>query len=90
MDEADIGLIVSETFWTVLVAVSPILGAALGIGLFIAFFQALTQIQEMTLTFVPKIVVTLLALIMSLNFIYITLAKHADRIFDLIVATGAG
>ncbi len=46
--------IISATVWAVLLASGPVLGVALAIGLVIAFFQALTQIQEMTLTFVPN------------------------------------
>ena len=64
MTESDTYTILSQTFLTVLYGSGPIMGVALVIGLVIAFFQALTQVQEMTLTFVPKIVmifVTLLA-----------------------------
>jgi len=43
----------------------PMLGLGLIIGLIISIFQAVTQIQEMTLTFVPKIVVVLLALLFT-------------------------
>jgi len=43
----------------------PMLGLGLIIGLIISIFQAVTQIQEMTLTFVPKIVVVLLALLLT-------------------------
>ena len=56
MNEADTYTILSQTFLTVLYASGPIMALALAVGLVIAFFQALTQIQEMTLTFVPKIV----------------------------------
>lgn len=47
---------------TILVSM-PMLGLALVVGLAISIFQAVTQIQEMTLTFVPKILVVLLALL---------------------------
>lgn len=47
---------------TILVS-APMLGLALVVGLAISIFQAVTQIQEMTLTFVPKILVVLLALL---------------------------
>jgi len=53
---------------TVLVA-SPILGVGLIVGLMISIFQAVTQIHEMTLTFVPKIMVVLLALLIFAGWI---------------------
>ncbi|WP_198945079.1 flagellar biosynthetic protein FliQ, partial [Brevirhabdus pacifica] len=53
MEASDTYVILSDTLWVVLLASAPVLILALGVGLAIAFFQALTQIQEMTLTFVP-------------------------------------
>ncbi len=47
---------------TILVSM-PMLGLGLAVGLVISIFQAVTQIQEMTLTFVPKIIIVLLALL---------------------------
>jgi len=44
----------NEAIWTVVTVTGPILGIALGIGLIVGIFQAATQIQEMTLTFLPK------------------------------------
>ena len=52
--------ILRDAVWVILKVSGPILGVALVIGLIIALFQALTQIQEMTLTFVPKIAAVLL------------------------------
>lgn len=88
MDATDTYTILSETILAVLIGSGPILALALGVGLVIAFFQALTQIQEMTLTFVPKIVAIFLGLLASIPFIYGTLKQLSDRVFDLI-ASGA-
>lgn len=88
MDATDTYTILSETILAVLLGAGPILALALAVGLFIAFFQALTQIQEMTLTFVPKIVAIFLGLLASSPFIYSTLRRLSDRVFDLI-ASGA-
>jgi len=52
-----------EALLLTLVVAAPLLGLALIVGVLISIFQAITQIQEMTLTFIPKIVVILLALI---------------------------
>ncbi|MCP4724343.1 MAG: flagellar biosynthesis protein FliQ [bacterium] len=49
--------------FTVLMVAAPMLGLALVIGLAIGIFQAVTSINEMTLTFIPKIVVVLLAVV---------------------------
>lgn len=88
MDATDAYSILSETILAVLVGSGPILALALGVGLVIAFVQALTQVQEMTLTFVPKIVAIFLGLLASSPFIYGTLKRLSDRVFDLI-ASGA-
>ncbi len=53
----------SEAIQTVLLLALPLLGVGLVVGLIVAVLQAATQIQEMTLSFVPKIVAVLLALL---------------------------
>lgn len=62
MNEADALDIMQAAVWTVLVAAGPAVLAAMIVGVVIAFIQALTQVQEMTLTFVPKIVTIMLVL----------------------------
>ena len=59
----------------------PILGAGLLVGLLISLFQAVTQIQEQTLTFVPKIVVMLLVSVFLLGWIVIQLTEFAAAMF---------
>jgi flagellar biosynthesis protein FliQ len=86
VDATDTYAILSDMFMTVLIGSGPILGIALIVGLGIAFFQALTQIQEMTLTFVPKIVAIFLGLLASSPFIYATLRRLSDQVFDLIAS----
>ena len=88
MDATDTYAIMSEMIVAVLLGSGPVLALALVVGLVIAFFQALTQIQEMTLTFVPKIVAIFLGILASSPFIYATLRGLSDRVFDLI-ASGA-
>ena len=56
MNEADALDIVQFAVWTVLTASAPVVLVAMAVGIGIALIQALTQIQEITLTFVPKIV----------------------------------
>ncbi len=54
-----------EAIQTVLMLALPLLGVGLVVGLIVAVFQAATQIQEMTLSFVPKIIAVLLALLVA-------------------------
>lgn len=64
------------------------MGAGLLIGLVIALFQALTTIQEMTLTFVPKIVVIFFSILLFLPFMMTTLIEFSQELFGLIVTLG--
>ncbi|APZ50405.1 flagellar biosynthetic protein FliQ [Salipiger abyssi] len=89
MTESDTHRILSDAFLTVLYAAGPIMAIALVVGLLIAFFQALTQIQEMTLTFVPKIVAIFLGLLVFTPFMYSMVKTLSDRAFDLIVSGGS-
>ncbi len=59
MDLQQVSGILQQTLWVTLELSAPLLGAALCIGLAISILQAATQVNEQTLTFVPKIVVTL-------------------------------
>ena len=76
-----------EAIITVLIIGSPIMLIALVVGLVIALFQALTQIQEMTLTFVPKIIIIFVSLLLFLPFIIerlqVFMLGVADRIAGL-------
>ena len=60
--------IARQAIWVMLEASAPMMIVALLVGLVIALFQALTQVQEMTLVFVPKIVAIFLTLLISLPF----------------------
>ncbi|ETX16296.1 flagellar biosynthesis protein FliQ [Roseivivax halodurans JCM 10272] len=86
MSESQIYDMMSGAFWVVLIASGPILALALIVGLVIAFMQALTQVQEMTLTFVPKIVVIFIGLVATTPFMYATLHELAERSFDAIAS----
>lgn len=68
MNEGDALDLVQRAAWAVVAASGPAVAAAMGIGVVIAFLQALTQIQEMTLTFVPKILGVLVAVAVAAPF----------------------
>lgn len=84
----DVGVIElgREAFWVILVIGGPVLMAGLLIGLLIALFQALTSIQEMTLVFVPKIIVIFVALVVMLPFMIHHMVDFGESIFDKIIA----
>jgi flagellar biosynthetic protein FliQ len=65
---------------------APIMLLALVVGLIVSFLQALTQIQEATLTFVPKMVVILLSLLVLLPFMLTTLIDFTDALFARVVS----
>lgn len=88
MDPVTTYELIRQTIMATLIASGPVLAVALAVGLVIAFFQALTQIQEMTLTFVPKIAAIFVTLALSLPFIFATLTQLSDRVFDLITNGG--
>lgn len=74
-----------ETVWIAMVISAPMLGAALAAGVVIGLFQALTSVQEMTLTFVPKVGAMILVFWVSMSFMTATLlAFFSGRILPLI------
>jgi flagellar biosynthetic protein FliQ len=75
-----------ETIIVALKLGAPAMLMALAVGLAIAFLQALTQIQEMTLTFVPKMVVILLSLIVFLPFMLATLSTFTESLMGRIIS----
>jgi len=77
-----------QALWVILMMSGPIMLSGLLIGLIIALFQALTTIQEMTLTFVPKIIVIFIAVVVFLPFMITTLVDFSNSLFDQIVALG--
>ena len=64
-----------------LVIALPMLGVGLGVGVFVSILQAATQIQEMTLTFVPKIIAVFLALLISFPWIMDKMINYTREIF---------
>jgi len=67
----------------VFIILLPILGVSLVVGIFISIFQAATSIQEMTLTFVPKLVATALVIIILLPWIIDKLVALTTKMFTM-------
>jgi len=76
--------ILTDAFYTVLIILLPILGVSLIVGIILSIFQAATSIQEMTLTFVPKIIITGIAIILMLPFMIEKIIGITHKIFNLI------
>ncbi len=84
MNEADALDLVQTAIWTVLVSAGPVVFVAMGIGVIIAFFQALTQVQEITLTFVPKIVTVLITVAVAAPFVGAQISSFTNLVFQRI------
>ncbi len=88
MNAVDVMDVAREAVIVMLKVGSPIMLLALTVGLTISLFQALTQMQEMTLTFVPKAIVIFTALILLLPFMLGVLMTFTEGLMDRIVALG--
>ncbi|HEX2529527.1 MAG TPA: flagellar biosynthesis protein FliQ [Geminicoccus sp.] len=85
--EQVIGL-VREALWLMIRIGGPMMLTALVVGLVVSLVQALTQIQEMTLSFVPKVVAMSVALILTLPFMFGELRAFTEQLFDRIITVG--
>jgi len=67
-----------EALWTTILIGSPVLVAGMIVGLVVGLFQALTQIQEQTVTFVPKIIAMLVVLSLSLPWLIAQMLQYTN------------
>ena len=86
MTSAEILDLSREGIWVLLKVSGPMMFVGLALGLVIALFQALTQIQEMTLVFVPKIVAIFITLMVTLPFMGEVLSTYMSLVADKIVS----
>ena len=77
---------VSMAFWTVLKLAGPVLIVALIVGLAIGIIQAATSINEMTLSFVPKVVIVILTIAIFTNYLLIGLTDYFMFIFERVAS----
>jgi flagellar biosynthetic protein FliQ len=85
MTGAEVLDIATQGIWTLLIVSLPMMLVGLIVGVVIALFQALTQIQEMTLVFVPKIIAIFITMLIALPFLGSTMAAYMDRVVDMII-----
>jgi flagellar biosynthetic protein FliQ len=84
MTGAELLDIAREAFWVAILVAGPAMLAGLLVGLSIALIQALTQVQEATLVFVPRIVVMFVVIALALPFMGATLGRFATKLFTII------
>ena len=85
MTSAEVLDIASAGIWTLIIVAAPMMIVGLLVGVLIALFQALTQIQEQTLVFVPKIIAIFLTMLITLPFLGATMGGYMTRVVDMIV-----
>ncbi|MBN9361863.1 MULTISPECIES: flagellar biosynthesis protein FliQ [unclassified Devosia] len=77
-----------EGIWVMILVAAPMMIVGLVVGVVIALFQALTQIQEMTLVFVPKILAIFITMLLSLPFMGAILGGYMTKLADMIISGG--
>lgn len=88
MDGAQVLDVGRDAIWTLIVVAAPMMIAGLVVGVVIALIQALTQIQEQTLVFVPKILAIFITMLLTLPFLGSTMNAFMNRIAGLIISGG--
>lgn len=88
MTGAEVLDIATQAMWTLIIVSMPMMLVGLVVGVVIALFQALTQIQEMTLVFVPKIVAIFVTMLLTFPFLGSTMAAFMRRVVDMIIVGG--
>ena len=75
-------------FWQIVVISGPLLAIALAIGLLIGMVQAATSINEMTLSFVPKVIIVLVSIGLLGNYMMVQLSDYFLFIFERVAEVG--
>jgi flagellar biosynthesis protein FliQ len=88
MTPADVAAVLREGLLVALKLTGPLLAVGAGVGVLVALLQAITQLQEATLAFIPKAVALALTLSLTGSFMLGALNGYAHRLMDRIVAIG--
>ncbi len=73
-----------QALWVTMLIAAPLLGSALAVGLLVGMIQAATQINEMTLSFIPKLLVLVLALVVSGQWMLMVIVDYTKQLMDQI------
>ncbi len=88
MNGAQVLDLARDGIWVMIIISAPIMIVGLAVGIVIALVQALTQIQEQTLVFVPKILAIFVTMLIALPFMGATMSGFMTRLADMIVTGG--
>jgi len=88
MNGAEVLDVGRDGIWVLIQVAAPMMLVGLIVGVVIALFQALTQIQEMTLTFVPKILIVFTSLLILLPYMFEVMQHFMESVADRIVGIG--
>lgn len=81
MTEGDVMAVAEQAIWTALRVGAPILLVALVVGLIVAIFQAVTQIQEQTLVFIPKIIAVVIVIVVAGPWMMAAMVAFTENLF---------
>lgn len=81
MNEGDVLDLLQMSMWMVIVGAGPVVLASMTVGVAIALLQALTQVQEMTLTFVPKLIVVFIVFSLTASFMGAQFYVFTERVY---------
>ena len=76
----------TDAFWQIVISAGPVLIVALAIGLTVGIIQAATSINEMTLSFVPKVVIVILTIAIFTNYLLTGLSDYFMFIFETVAS----
>ena len=86
MDDGDVTAVASQAIWITIQLGGPVLIVALVVGLIVSVFQAVTQIQEQTLVFIPKIIAIVAVLAITGPWMLNTMVTYTENLFREIPA----
>lgn len=90
MNATDVLEVSRDSIWVMLKISAPLMLTALIVGLVISLLQALTQLQEQTLTFVPKILILFAVFVLTIPFMSNTLIEFTRELMTKAVGIGVG
>ena len=90
MDQSQVMEVATKAMWVTLQVSMPILGVTLVVGLLVSIFQAVTQLQEPTLTFIPKVLATVVVIVIAGPWMLNTMLAFTTDLWGSIPSIGAG
>lgn len=89
MDQSQIIEVGARAMWVTMELSLPVLGASLVVGVLVSLFQAVTQLQEPTLTFIPKVLAVVVVVVIAGPWMMNTIVDYTHEIFRGVQAVGS-